>query len=99
ETIAAGQILKELIPELKFQYVNVNEITRLGLGDEENPVLTENDFKTYFSESKHVIFNFHGYADAIKQLTWGKEISNRMTILGYMEQGSTTTPFDMQVVN
>jgi len=99
ETIAACSILKELIPELKFRYVNVNEITRLGLGTEENPVMTETDFHKYFTSDRAVIFNFHGYPDAIKQITWGRSISNRITILGYIEEGTTTTPFDMQVRN
>ena len=99
ETIAGGQILKELIPELKFQYVNVNEITQIGLGDEHNPVKTKYDFEKYFTKNKPIIFNFHGYPQAIKMITWNSVISNRLTILGYIEEGSTTTPFDMQVQN
>lgn len=99
ETLAACNILKETIPELKFRYVNVNEITRLGLGTEDNPVMTERDFHKYFTDDRAIIFNFHGYPDAIKQITWGRSIANRLTILGYLEEGSTTTPFDMQVRN
>ena len=99
ETIAAAKILKEDIPELKFQYVNVNEITRLGLGDENDPVITTKDYENYFTKDKDVVFNFHGYPDAIKQLTWGRKISNRLILLGYIEKGTTTTPFDIQVIN
>ncbi len=99
ETIAAAQILKEDVPELIFQYVNVNEITRLGLGDEHNPLMTSDDYEKYFTSSRDVIFNFHGYPDAIKQLTWGRKISEQLVLLGYIEKGTTTTPFDMQVVN
>jgi xylulose-5-phosphate/fructose-6-phosphate phosphoketolase len=99
ETIAAGQILKEIAPELKFQYVNVNELTRLGIGDEHNPLMTQSDYSKYFTEDRDVIFNFHGYPDAIKQLTWGRKISNQLILLGYIEEGTTTTPFDMQVLN
>ncbi len=99
ETIAAAQILREDLPELTFQYVNVNEITRLGLGDEHNPLMTTQDYEKYFTHDRDVIFNFHGYPDAIKQLTWGRKISEQLVILGYIEKGTTTTPFDMQVVN
>ncbi|MCA9381566.1 phosphoketolase family protein [Candidatus Dojkabacteria bacterium] len=99
ETIAAAQILKEDLPELSFQYVNVNELTRLGLGDENNPILSSNDYKQYFTDDKDVIFNFHGYPEAIKQITWGRRISEQMVLLGYIEEGTTTTPFDMQVLN
>jgi len=99
ESIAACQILKEEAPELKFKYINVNELTRLGFGDESNPVYIEKDIEKFFGKDKYVIFNFHGYPETVKQLTWGTSLSNRMTVLGYIEQGSTTTPFDMQVVN
>ncbi len=99
ETIAAAQILKKDVPELKFKYININEITRLGFGDENDTLLTTKEFEEYFSKSKGIIFNFHGYPEAIKMITWGREISNRLQILGYIEKGGTTTPFDMQVVN
>jgi xylulose-5-phosphate/fructose-6-phosphate phosphoketolase len=99
ETLAACKILKEEVPELRFQYVNVNEITRLGLGDENNPVMTQQDVNKYYTKTKPVIFNFHGYPEVIKSLTWGTSLANRMVILGYIEEGSTTTAFDMQVVN
>lgn len=99
ETIAAAQMLKQDIPELKFHYVNVNEISRLGLGDEHNPLMTTSDYEKFFTKDKDVIFNFHGYPDAIKQLTWGRKISEQLVLLGYIEKGTTTTPFDMQVVN
>ena len=46
-----------------------------------------------------VVFNFHGYPEAIKQLTWSFDVSDRLKILGYVEEGTTTTPFDMEVKN
>lgn len=99
ETLAAAQILNELVPEIRIRYVNVNEITALGIGDKDDLVDTEKEFMQYFTDDRDVIFNFHGYPEAIKQLTWGHEVSMRMKVLGYIEQGTTTTPFDMQVQN
>ena len=58
-----------------------------------------NNINEYFTKDCNVILNFHGYPEAIKQLVCGHEISMRMKILGYIEKGSTTTPFDMQVRN
>lgn len=99
ETLAATVILKEMIPEIKFKYINVNEISRIGIGTSENPLINEDDFDDLFTKDKPVIFNFHGYPEVIKLLTWDRPISSRLTVLGYIEQGGTTTPFDMQVVN
>ncbi len=99
ETLAAITILKKHLPEIKIQYVNVNEITKLGLGDEKNPTMSDSDLIKFFTKDRKIIFNFHGYPEAIKQLTWGHEISTRIKVLGYIEKGTTTTPFDMQVRN
>jgi xylulose-5-phosphate/fructose-6-phosphate phosphoketolase len=99
ETLAAISILKKIIPNIGLRYVNLNEITPLGIGNDKRKALTEKELNFYFTKNKPVIFNFHGYPEVIKQLTWGREISNRLTILGYREEGTTTTPFDMQVLN
>lgn len=99
ETLSAISVLKEIAPEIKLRYVNVNELTVLGMGNDKDQNLSEEELYELFSKERHVIFNFHGYPEAIKQFTWGHEISNRMTILGYREEGTTTTPFDMQVKN
>ncbi len=99
ETLAAVQILNDLIPEIKIRYINVNELTSKGFGRLHEAVDTEKEFIEYFTDDRDVIFNFHGYPAAIKQITWGHEVASRMKVLGYIEEGSTTTPFDMQVVN
>jgi len=98
ETLAATQILKEDIPYLTFQYVNINKLSNLGFGNLE-AAMTKDDFDKYFTKDKGIVFNFHGYPEAIKQLMFGQGVENRISILGYREQGSTTTPFDMQVLN
>ncbi len=99
ETLAAITLLKEMAPELKFRYVNVNEITMFGFGDENRPLLDDEQIEKYFTKDRDVVINFHGYPEVIKQLTWGHALSFRLKILGYREEGSTTTPFDMQVRN
>lgn len=99
ETLAAITLIKKYAPELKVRYVNVNELSRIGLGDSKYSSISEDDLDLYFTKDKPVVFNFHGYPEAIKLLTWGHELASRMKILGYIEEGSTTTPFDMQVLN
>ncbi|MEO6728875.1 MAG: phosphoketolase family protein, partial [Candidatus Dojkabacteria bacterium] len=68
ETIEAAQILKEVIPELGFRYVNINQLNPYGIGSEKNLINTEKKFNEVFGNGE-VIFNFHGYPEAIKQLT------------------------------
>ena len=99
ETVAAISLLRETIPELKTRYVGINEINCLGFGDDRHTVMNGEDAKYYFTSDREIILNFHGYPEAIKQLVCGNDISMRMTILGYNEKGSTTTPFDMQIRN
>lgn len=98
ETLAAIKILKEKAPDMKIQYVNVLQLNPGGIGSENNLLDSDIKFTEAFGNNE-VIFNFHGYPEVIKQLTWGFEISKRMKVLGYIENGDTTTPFDMQVVN
>lgn len=100
EAMAAISILKKVAPELNLRFVNVSELTALGIGDERHPLrLTDRQFEKYFTADKPIVFNFHGYPDVIKKLTWGHPASSRFSIHGYMEEGTTTTPFDMHVRN
>lgn len=98
ETIEATKILKELIPELGFKYVNVNQLTCNGIGSDKNTINTKQKFDKVFGKNG-VIFNFHGYPETIKQLTWDFNVSDRLKVLGYLEEGTTTTAFDMEVKN
>ncbi len=101
EMMAAVSLLKEHAPELRLRVVNVSELTALGMGDERRPCLLLNDATTdkYFTLDRDVVFNFHGYPSVIQQLTWGHPASLRFSIHGYLEEGTTTTPFDMHVRN
>ncbi|MFN7160050.1 MAG: phosphoketolase family protein [Candidatus Gracilibacteria bacterium] len=99
ETLAAVKWLRERFPEIKTRYVNVSEMTALGVSDPRS-LTTNKEFNSYFTPDKHVIFNYHGYTADVKHLIFDtKEAPSRFHIHGYMEEGSTTTPFDMHVRN
>jgi len=100
ESMAAIWWLRKLCPELKIRFVNVSEISALGIGDERHPLaLEDKHFHHYFTTDKHVIFNFHGYPSVIQKLMFGHGALDRFCIRGYIEEGTTTTPFDMVVRN
>ncbi len=100
ESMAAISLLNKLMPELKLRFVNVSELTALGVGDEKHPLsLSHEDFCCYFTEDKPIIFNFHGYPEAIRKLIFGRDAMDRISVHGYMEEGTTTTPFNMMVMN
>jgi xylulose-5-phosphate/fructose-6-phosphate phosphoketolase len=100
ESMAAISLLQKLMPELKIRFVNVSELTALGVGDEKHPLsLSHEDFCCYFTEDKPIIFNFHGYPEAIRKLIFGRDAMDRISVHGYEEEGTTTTPFNMMVMN
>ncbi|HNW96314.1 MAG TPA: phosphoketolase family protein [Candidatus Paceibacterota bacterium] len=96
ECLAAIDYLKKEFPDIKTRLVNVVELSSLGFGRSGN---NQEDFDFYFTKNKPVIFNFHGYPETIKHLLFGKGKNERFFVHGYIENGSTTTPFDMQVRN
>lgn len=98
EALSAVNILKHLLPDVRFRYVNVSELTALGLGDEDSQ-MTDKDFIQYFTKDKPIIFNFHAYPTVIKKMFFGRSSASRVQINGYTEEGSTTTPFDLQMRN
>jgi len=102
EAIFAVQMCRELCPELKVRYVNVSELTSIGLGDfcdSKDACLTETGIQRYFTKDKPVVFSYHGYVNDLEQVLWPHTNSDRFTLHGYKEEGSTTTPFDMKVRN
>ncbi len=102
EAIYAVKLCKDLIPELKVRYVNVSELTSLCLGDickHKNVCMTESGVNHYFTNDKPVVFNYHGYVNDIEHILWPYTTSDRFSIHGYHERGSTTTPFDLKVLN
>lgn len=100
ECLAAIALLRRAVPQLKIRFVNVSEVTSLGIGDERHPLrLPTPAFERYFTKDRPIIFNFHGYPAVIKKLVWNHPAAQRFSIHGYQEEGTTTTPFDMQVRN
>ncbi len=99
EALAAIDLLRKEAPEIRTRFVSVLSLSALGLGHSQCRVL-RHDFSYYFTEDKPVIFNFHGYPQTIKQILFDYGCSSgRFFVHGYEENGSTTTPFDMQVRN
>ncbi len=100
ESMAAICLLKCDIPELKIRFVNISELTALGIGDERKPLsVSEKEFEKTFTKEKPIIYNFHGYPGVIKKLIFGSQHADRFSIHGYQEEGTTTTPFEMMIMN
>ncbi|MEK7614512.1 MAG: phosphoketolase family protein [Patescibacteria group bacterium] len=101
EALAAVDLAKKEDPNIKIRFVNILELSALGLGNSECRVPLH-DFEDYFTKDKPVIFNFHGYPETLKQILFDhlrEGDGGRFSVHGYMENGGTTTPFDMQVRN
>jgi xylulose-5-phosphate/fructose-6-phosphate phosphoketolase len=99
EILAAASILRERAPEWRVRVVNVTDLITLGIPQKYPHGLTEDRFQRLFLLGVPVVFNFHGYTAAIKQLCWERPGNDRFDVNGYSEEGSTTTPFDMHVRN
>jgi xylulose-5-phosphate/fructose-6-phosphate phosphoketolase len=99
ETLAALDLIKKSAPEIKVRFVNITELSAIGIGNADCNI-SFYDFNKYFTEDKPVIFNFHGYPETMKQALFDHQGGNRkFSVHGYMEIVSTTTPFDMHVRN
>jgi xylulose-5-phosphate/fructose-6-phosphate phosphoketolase len=99
ETLAAVEILRQNFPELKVRVINVVDLMTLQPKSEHPHGLSDKDFDTLFTKDKHVIFAFHGYPLLIHRLTYRRSNQERFHVRGYKEEGTTTTPFDMVVLN
>jgi xylulose-5-phosphate/fructose-6-phosphate phosphoketolase len=99
ETLAAAAILREHLPGLRVRVVNVVDLMRLQTPSEHPHGMSEAEFDTLFTVDKPVIFNFHGYPSLIHQLTYRRHGHENMHVRGYKEEGTTTTPFDMAMLN
>jgi len=97
EALAAINIVKTEAPEIRVRFVNILELSALGLGSEECRIPV--NFDEFFTPDKPVIFNFHGYPGALKQVLFDYGKDARFRVHGYIENGSTTTPLDMQIRN
>ena len=99
ETIAAVQILREHFPELRIRVVNVVDLMTLQPQSEHPHGLNDSDFDSLFTRNKPIIFAFHGYPLLIHRLTYRRTNHANLHVRGYKGEGTTTTPFDMVVLN
>jgi len=99
ETLAAVDLLRKLLPELKIRVVNVVDLMTLQPHEEHPHGLTDHDFDALFTTDKPVIFAHHGYPWLIHRLTYRRRNHDNIHVRGYKEEGTTTTPFDMVVLN
>ncbi|MGB3641119.1 MAG: phosphoketolase family protein [Rivularia sp. (in: cyanobacteria)] len=99
ETLAAVDILRDNFPDLKIRVVNVVDLMTLQPETEHPHGLSDKDFDSIFTTDKPVIFAFHGYPWLIHRLTYRRTNHNNLHVRGYKEEGTTTTPFDMVVLN
>jgi xylulose-5-phosphate/fructose-6-phosphate phosphoketolase len=99
ETLAAVDVLRRLVPDLKIRVVNVVDLMTLQPSTEHPHGLNDRDFDAIFTCDKPVVFAFHGYPWLIHRLTYRRFNHNNLHVRGYKEEGTTTTPFDMTVLN
>ena len=99
ETMAAVQLLREHLPQLRVRVVNIVNLMKLQPHTEHPHGLTDKEFDAIFTRSKPVIFAFHGYPTLIHRLTYRRTNHENLHVRGYKEEGTTTTPFDMVVLN
>ncbi|MGH7686158.1 MAG: phosphoketolase family protein [Candidatus Dormibacteria bacterium] len=99
ESLAATALLREYVPELRVRFVNVVDLMILEPPDDHPHGLSDAFFDDLFTADRDVVFAFHGYARALHQIVHGRPGDDRFHVHGFIEQGTTTTPFDMVVLN
>ncbi len=99
ETLAAVSLIREHLPDLKVRVINVVDLMRLQPQSEHPHGLIDSDFDAFFPPTCPVIFAFHGYPWLIHRLTYRRAFHHNLHVRGYKEEGTTTTPFDMLVLN
>jgi xylulose-5-phosphate/fructose-6-phosphate phosphoketolase len=99
EALAAVELLAEHVPDLRVRFVNVVDLMALLPENDHPNGFADSKFDDLFTQSRHVVFAFHGYPRAVHQLIHGRSNPGRFHVRGFNEQGTTTTPFDMVVLN
>jgi xylulose-5-phosphate/fructose-6-phosphate phosphoketolase len=99
EALAAVDLLRHHVPSLRIRFVNVVDLMTLQSSTEHPHGLPDKDFDSLFTTDKPVIFAFHGYPWLIHRLTYRRKNHSNIHVRGYKEEGTTTTPFDMTVLN
>ena len=99
ETVAAAEILKRELPGLKVRVVNVVDLMTLPRPQDHPHGIPDTFFRELFTDHVDVVFSFHGFPGAVHQLVHGRPDADRFHVRGFIEEGTTTTPFDMVVKN
>ena len=99
ETLAAAAILREHLPDLKVRVVNVVDLMRLQPESEHPHGLSDSEFDSLFTADRPIVFAYHGYPWLIHRLTYRRTNHDNLHVRGYKEEGTTTTPFDMVMLN
>jgi xylulose-5-phosphate/fructose-6-phosphate phosphoketolase len=99
ETLAAVELLRRQVPDLKVRVVNVVDLMTLQPHEEHPDGLVDKDFDALFTTDKPIVFAFHGYPWLIHRLCYRRTNHKNLHVRGYKEEGTTTTPFDMTVLN
>ncbi|HKY68563.1 MAG TPA: phosphoketolase family protein [Acidimicrobiales bacterium] len=99
EALAATDLLRQHLPELGVRVVNVVDLMRLQPESEHPHGMSDADFDALFTTDKQVVFAFHGYPSLIHELTYRRTNHRNIHVRGYKEEGTTTTPFDMVMLN
>jgi xylulose-5-phosphate/fructose-6-phosphate phosphoketolase len=99
ETLAAVDLLRRELPELKVRVLNVVDLMTLQSASDHPHGLSDQDFDVLFTKDKPIVFAFHGYPTLIHRLTYRRTNHANLHVRGYKEEGTTTTPFDMVVMN
>ena len=99
EVVAAAALVRRLAPYIRVRVINVTDLMILNHEGAHPHALTHDDFHALFTPDKAIHFNYHGYANELKGLIFGRPNLDRITVESYREEGSTTTPFDMLLRN
>jgi len=99
ETLAAADLLRRHLPALRVRVVNVVDLMTLQQREEHPHGLTDRDFDSLFTTGAPIVFAYHGYPWLIHRLTYRRTNHANLHVRGYKEEGTTTTPFDMTVIN
>src|SRR5215211_1553111 len=99
ELLATAELLREQVPDLRIKFVNVTNLFALALPEAHPDGLTQEDFIELFTTERPVLFNFHGYPSAVHQLIHRRPLQERFHVRGYIEEGTTTTPFELLAMN
>ncbi len=99
ETVAAAGLLREHLPDLRVRLVNVVDLMRLQPDTQHPHGLPDAEFDALFTSDRPVIFAHHGYPSLIHRLTYRRTNHDNLHVRGYIEEGTTTTPFDMVMLN